>query len=237
MSSSTLAVPSEFIEVYVSVLSIIAVKCQTIDPSQTELKGACDALKTGIRHLKTFAAPLNAILPSEQDLSPLKSIDTYIDSNEELWQEEWKTTIERGSRLLTQVLKLHPKTFPDDVIKGGIFSPLRLAQLGEQPKSGATKGLTPWLLGTDLQYNILAQVRAARAQMAEYYAILKWVLAATLIPQLLLLLALCLNCFIGRRRQTKLRKKLKKAEQSRELLGRMRFAALREQGRLVELNE
>ena len=86
-----------------------------------------------------------------------------------------------------------------------------------------------------LSFNNLAQIRGMRTQMQNYFSTLRWVLITSLLPQMILMLFLCINYALNKRKQRKLRKRIKKAQEARELVGRMRNIANREHERFIEI--
>ena len=87
-----------------------------------------------------------------------------------------------------------------------------------------------------LGFNTLAQTRATRYQLQEHQYMSNWTLAACLIPQLTLLILLGLQWIVNRRRQSKMKKQIKKAEDAHQLIARIRGnQAWREQSRFVEV--
>ena len=84
--------------------------------------------------------------------------------------------------------------------------------------------------------NTLAQTRAIRYQLQDHQYMSKWTLAACLIPQMTLLLLLVLQWIVNRRRQSKMKKKIKKAEDAHQMIARIRGNhAWRDQSRFVEV--
>ena len=224
----TLAQPSDFVETYTAVLAVIAAKCVDVNSSQTQLHSACTKLKQGIVNLKEFVKPLNEILPVENDLTDLQTLSSLDNLS---WQEE----VRIGAEMLIQVEKNHPHNFPEDDFQGSIFSPLRMAELQKFSLKANQLKKDPFLYTMEVNFNSLAQVRGMRLQMQEYFSSLRWVLVASLMPQFILLLLLCINFVLNKRKQSKLRKKIKKAQESRELMGRMRNIATRDQDRFIEI--
>ena len=227
----TLASPNDFVESYIAIMSVIATKCVSVDSSQTDLHAACTSVKRSIVNLKKFVEPLNAILPNEGDLLTLSTLEAPKQG------QDWQVEVREGASMLLGLEKDHRHRFPEDEVLTSIFSPLRMAELKKVSLKGSniSSGMQAQH-DLELGFNNLAQVRGLRFQMIEYFSTLKWVLAATLFPQLTLLLALSINFIINRRKQNKLRKQIKKAEENRVLMGRMRnWAANRDPDRFVEI--
>ena len=224
----SLANPNDFVEVYTAVLAVISAKCSSVDASQTELHSACTKLKTGIINLKAFVTPLNDILPVESDLTNLKTLDI---SKYLVWQDEVRT----GAKMITQLEKEILHNFPEDNNQGSMFSPLKLEELKKLSLKTSQLKKDPFIYMMELSFNNLAQIRGMRTQMQDYFSTLKWVLVTSLLPQMILMLFLCVNFALNKRKQRKLRKRIKKAQEARELVGRMRNMASREQERFVEI--
>ena len=54
MTQPSVAVATDFVEVYISILAIIATKCGVIPSDQTSLLAACDDLKKSVVHMKNY---------------------------------------------------------------------------------------------------------------------------------------------------------------------------------------
>ena len=227
-SSMSLANPNEFVEVYTAVLAVISAKCSSVDASQTELHTACTKLKAGIINLKAFVAPLNDILPIESDLTNLETLDI---SNYLVWQGEVRT----GANMIAQLEKEILHNFPEDNNQGSMFSPLKLEELKKLSLKTSKLKKDPFIYIMKLSFNNLAQIRGMRTQMQNYFSTLRWVLIISLLPQMILMLFLCINYALNKRKQRKLRKRIKKAQEARELVGRMRNIANREHERFIEI--
>ena len=225
------AIAVGYTEIYVAVLSIIASKCATVDPQETELVAACSKFKEGVIHLKTYVSALNEILPVSADLTPLPNVPTIApDSNSQLSAE-----ILRGYQLLKGGDKWHTTSFEDDTLTQSFYSPLHRALI-DRVLADEEEVPDTFMQLLSLGFNTLAQIRATRYQMGEQQYMLKWTLAACLIPQLTLLLLLGIQWIVNRRRQTKLRKQIKKAEDAHQMIARIRGNhTWREQGRFVEV--
>ena len=229
MASAVVA--SSFTEVYVGVLSIIATKCAKVDPNETDLVAACNKFKLGIVNLKTYVSSLDGILPVAADLTPLPSLSNQATAKDLEWPEE----IMKGYRLLKGGDKWPETSFQDDKLEQSFFSPLHRAIIDKVlVAEEAVPEPVRQLLS--LGFNTLAQARATRHQMEANLYVLKWTLAACLIPQLTLLFLLCVQWVFNKRRQNKLKRRIKKAEESHQMIARIRGNnAWRDQGRFVEV--
>ena len=229
--AASVAVASSFTETYVAVLSLIATKCASVDAGETELVAACAKFKTGIVHLKTYVSGLDDILPVAADLSPLPSAPTQAPALTNQWPEE----ILRGYQLIKGGENWQETSFEDDTLTQSFFSPLHRA-LVDRVLASDEDAPGPIMQLLTLGFNTLAQTRATRYQMQEHQYMSNWTLAACLIPQLTLLILLGLQWIVNRRRQAKMKKQIKKAEDAHQLIARIRGnQAWREQSRFVEV--
>ena len=126
-------------------------------------------------------------------------------------------------------------SFTDDKRDQSLFSPLNKANIDNiLAKKQPTPG--PIIQLISLGFNILSQTRETRLQMDANLYVLKWTLASCLLPQLTLLLLLCLQWVITRRKQGKLKKQIRKAEENHQMVARIRGQnPWREQSRFVEV--
>ena len=231
MPSAAPAVASGFTEAYVAIISLIATKCARIDPNETDLVAACTKFKLGVVNLKTYVSSLDDILPVQQDLTPLPSLATLATTSDLQWPEE----IQRGYQLLKGGDTWGDISFTDDKRDQSLFSPLNKANIDNiLAKKQPTPG--PIIQLISLGFNILSQTRETRLQMDANLYVLKWTLASCLLPQLTLLLLLCLQWVITRRKQGKLKKQIRKAEENHQMVARIRGQIpWREQSRFVEV--
>ena len=229
--AASVAVASSYTEIYVAVLSIIATKCAVVDPNATELVAACTKFKAGIVNLKTYVSGLDDILPVAADLSPLPMAPTKATVTTHQWPDE----ILRGYKLIKGGEKWPETSFEDDTLTQSFFSPLHRAQVDRVLEADEVAP-GPIQLLLSLGFNTLAQTRAMRHQLQDHQYMSKWTLAACLIPQMTLLLLLGLQWIINRRRQSKLKKRIKKAEDAHQMIARIRGNhAWRDQSRFVEV--
>ena len=229
--AASVAVASSYTEIYVAVLSIIATKCASVDPNATELAAACTKFKAGIVHLKTYVSGLDDILPISADLTPLPKAPTKATVITNQWPEE----ILNGYQLIKGGEIWQETSFEDDTLAQSFFSPLHRALVdrvleADEEAPGPIKQLL------SLGFNTLAQTRAIRYQLQDHQYMSKWTLAACLLPQMTLLLLLVLQWIVNRRRQSKMKKKIKKAEDAHQMIARIRGNhAWRDQSRFVEV--
>ena len=235
MPAASAAVASEFVNAYVSVLALITTKCDKVNSSEASLVAACQGFKDGIKDLKDYVESLDSILPNQEDLSPLKSISTYEEKPDKL-VEVWHRLMREGDELVRGLENGSKASFPDDEEEHNIFSPLRTAETEKRLAEDDPSYPDPISVILDHTYNLLVQTRSARRQMSEYHQIIKWTLSACLVPQLILLLLLLLQFLLHKRRQTKLRKKIRRAEEAQELMSRVRRQVSgREPSRFIEV--
>ena len=238
MTQPSVAVATDFVEVYISILAIIATKCGVIPSDQTSLLAACDDLKKSVVHMKNYVSALNQILPGQEDLEPLTSISAIaLDDFEKKASSMWFKRMHDGEKLIRATEDMSESVFKEDGLPFSLFSPLRKAKMISRLENRNETYTDPISGLLDINYNILAQLRANRFQMGGYYDILKWTLSACLIPQLTLLVVLCLQFVVHRRRQAKMQKKIKRAEETHNLMTRYRMRDLQPQDsmRMVEL--
>ena len=228
---ASVEVAASFTEVYVGIIAIIASKCSKVDSSATDLVAACEKFKAGVVNLKTYVSSLDSILPVQSDLSPLPNLSNHNQDSPTRWNEE----ILDGYQLLKGNTKWSDTLFPDDKLKQSLFSPLNQDVIDrvlnqEAPVPG------PLVQLLSVGFNTLAQTRETRRQLAEHFNMLKWTLASCLLPQLTLLLLLCMQFFVNRRRRMKMKKRIQKAEESHQMIARIRGnTAWRENTRFVEV--
>ena len=228
---ASVEVAASFTEVYVGIIAIIASKCSKVDSGATDLVAACEKFKAGVVNLKTYVSSLDSILPVQSDLSPLPNLSNHNQGSPNLWNEE----ILNGYQLLKGNAKWPESLFPDDKLKQSLFSPLNQDAIDKVLNQEASvPGPLAQLLS--VSFNTLAQTRETRRQLAEHFNMLKWTLAACLLPQLTLLLLLCMQFVVNRRRRNKMKKRIQKAEESHQMIARIRGNnALRENSRFIEV--
>jgi hypothetical protein len=171
-------------------------------------------------------------------LEPLTSISAIaLDDFERKASPMWFKRMHDGEKLLRATEDMSESVFKEDGLPFSLFSPLRKAKMISRLENRNETYTDPISGLLDINYNILAQLRANRFQMGGYYDILKWTLSACLIPQLTLLVVLCLQFVVHRRRQAKMQKKIKRAEETHNLMTRYRMRDLQPQDsmRMVEL--
>ena len=238
-------VAAEFTEIYVALIALISSKCASVSSSETSLVAACNDIKTGVVHLKAYVSSLDSVLPSRSELATLPRITlnstttphplSPLTSSRPTQDHAWEDAIIQGYELMKGAQNWSETPFEDDNLEASLYSPLSKATI-ERVITGRETPPGPVTQLIAVSFNILAQARATRTQLTTHFDMMKWTLAACLIPQLTLLLLLCLQFIINRRRQAKLKKKIRKAEESHEMIARIRGQnAWRENARFLEV--
>lgn len=204
----------ETLPLYLSLVSIVTLKCKTISSEEADLKTACDALTASVAKYRKVLEPINSILPGAADLSSLDVPNLDFARLSLIDPDVYKAhlqTLQRENRLYTSDL-------PGDQIHESLFS--------KEGQEGLAKMITgkstaAWEDLIKLSLAILGQVRMARQESMKGDKQAKWLLIVSLLPQILVLTCIILQYMLLKKRELAAKRRNQQIARDRQLLDQL----------------
>ena len=219
--------PISLLPLYLSLVSVLNLKCKNVNSSEVDIKAACDAMTLSVRKYRSFLAPLGKILPTAADMIKIDGLEFDPPSFSVISPETYKKIVKRFHK----IERLYPTSLRGDQIHGGFFNPEQ-KQIREEKGKGAEGIILTEDDFVDIVFTILEQTRLARIEAGSQHDQIKGYLIASLLPQALILLLVVAQYLLMRHRTRKAKKRNEKIAREQQLLGRL--MEMRQPPRMVE---